>query len=114
MRRCYHCKKLLADFEFGVDPRCKKCLREKYKKEHQEERQIMKSLKINGCAICGYNKYDGVLDFHHVNPEDKKFSLNIVNLSRKKESVINELQKCILLCKNCHYELHTKLGGWKS
>ncbi len=114
MKRCSHCKKILADSRFGVDPRCKKCLQEKYRKEHQVERQIMKGLKINGCSICGYNSCNGALDFHHVNPEKKKFGLDVTNLRRTNGSVANELQKCVLLCKNCHYELHTKLGGWKS
>jgi len=80
-----------------------------YNKEKYELNKItMKNLKINGCAICGYNKCDKCLDFHHVNPSDKKFMVNIRDLQRKEYKILEELNKCILLCKNCHYEIHAK------
>ena len=83
----------------------------KYNKMYYKRNKIlMRELKINGCAICGYDKYIGSLDFHHTNPEDKKFSITLCDLSRKDNTVINELNKCILLCKNCHYEIHGKGG----
>lgn len=62
--------------------------------------QLMHRLKINGCAICGYDKCDAALDFHHVNPGDKKFLLVINGLSRTDKSLVEELNKCILLCRN--------------
>jgi len=68
---------------------------------------MMHELKTNGCAICGYDKCDYSLDFHHSNPEDKKFSLHIRNFRRKKSlDYIAELNKCILLCRNCHGEIN--------
>jgi hypothetical protein len=66
---------------------------------------IMDRLKINGCSICGYNKCNASLDFHHVNPQNKKFSVIVSNLIREKHILIEELNKCILVCKNCHYEI---------
>jgi 5-methylcytosine-specific restriction endonuclease McrA len=66
----------------------------------------LQDLKINGCAICGYNKYHGALDFHHVNPRDKKFNLTIDDFRHKKSNIfIAEINKCILLCSNCHAEV---------
>ena len=60
-----------------------------------------------GCAICGYNKCSRALDFHHVNPKDKKFNCSINNFQRKSAEVFAiEIQKCILLCRNCHSEIH--------
>ena len=79
-----------------------------YKKAHEERIKSSKKLKINGCAICGYNKCDTGLDFHHVNPQDKKFRLNISNMGRKNKALVEELNKCILLCANCHREIHDK------
>jgi len=73
--------------------------------------KIIKDLKINGCAICGYDKYYGALEFHHVNTQTKIFNCNIKSLqeqSTKKYGL--ELNKCILLCSNCHREIH-KNGG---
>jgi len=71
-------------------------------------REKMKKLKINGCAICGYNKCNDALDFHHTNPEDKKFPLSIDGMNRTPNAIINEVNKCILLCRNCHTEIHAK------
>ena len=70
----------------------------------RRSRDIFNDLKSNGCAICGYNKYVGALDFHHVDPTEKKYLLSPQRLYRK--DFWDELFKCILVCKNCHAELH--------
>jgi len=75
-------------------------------KNHQKNKTILHEIKINGCAICGYNKCDAALDFHHVNPEDKKFEIIADSITNK--NFIAELNKCILLCANCHREKHAK------
>jgi len=71
----------------------------------QNIRKTMKQLKINGCAVCGYDKHTGSLDFHHVNPKDKKFNITNRALQFKDDRIIDELNKCILLCCNCHREI---------
>ena len=72
-------------------------------------KKVMHNLKINGCAICGYDKCDAALDFHHVNPEDKEFRIRTISLQFKDERIIEELNKCILLCANCHREKHYEI-----
>lgn len=79
-----------------------------YKKKHRRILIILHQLKINGCAVCGYCACDRSLDFHHVNPKDKKFCLSSCGLKRTDESIIEELNKCILLCRNCHGEIEEK------
>lgn len=84
---------------------CKSC----NNKITHEKQLIRKAecVKYKGgkCIVCGYNKYVGALDFHHVNPEEKEF--NIAQLrSYSLEFLIKELDKCVLLCKNCHAEVH--------
>lgn len=69
---------------------------------------IMHNLKINGCAICGYDKCDNALEFHHSNSKNKLFSLTVRKLSSSNDKVALELNKCILLCANCHRELHNQ------
>ena len=60
------------------------------------------------CSICGYNKSMSALEFHHVDDTTKEFNIsNSYNMSW--DCVKNELDKCILLCANCHRELHDKL-----
>lgn len=64
-------------------------------------------LKGGGCSRCGYNKYYGALEFHHTNPDEKEHSWS--SLRRMSWGrVIDELEKCELLCANCHREHHAK------
>lgn len=63
-------------------------------------------LKSNGCAICGYNKCPAALTFHHVNPNDKKFNIEIRSFGFNDDVLVEEINKCIILCENCHRELH--------
>lgn len=59
------------------------------------------------CAICGYDKCKNVLSFHHLNPDEKEFGLGgIRGFSRSWHSIVSELRKCVLLCSNCHAEVH--------
>lgn len=64
------------------------------------------------CSICNYNKSQSALEFHHLNPLEKDFQLsNSHYLSWNKHSgkIKSELDKCILVCSNCHKELHDLL-----
>lgn len=59
------------------------------------------------CTICGYNKNYAALDFHHVNPEEKEFSpAKLIYASYDLEEIFKELDKCQLICANCHREIH--------
>ncbi len=78
------------------------------KRYYKKQSNIMHELKINGCAICGYNTCDRALSFHHVIPEDKKFEVTTTRLRCSNERIVSEIQKCILLCANCHMEIHDK------
>lgn len=57
------------------------------------------------CQICEYNKCIAALEFHHVNPEEKEITFSN-NTNRSWETTRREIQKCILLCANCHREVH--------
>jgi len=67
---------------------------------------LLNSLKVNGCAICGYSKCLECLEFHHSNPEDKVFPLSANYLYKSNKEIADELNKTILLCANCHMALH--------
>ena len=58
----------------------------------------------NQCYICGITGHQSMFDTHHVNPKLKEFSPS-KSLVRW-ENLIKELDKCVLLCANCHSELH--------
>jgi len=61
--------------------------------------------KGNKCQICGYSKYPGALELHHINKSDKSFGIGDKGYTRSWEKVKQELDKCILLCANCHREV---------
>ena len=60
------------------------------------------------CQICGYDKCYDALEFHHLDPSSKEYTLSsiIVNPGLW-EKIKNEASKCILLCSNCHKEVHS-------
>ena len=60
--------------------------------------------------MCGYDKYHGALELHHLNQKDKRFGISDKGYTRSWEKVRTELDKCILLCANCHREVE---GGIK-
>lgn len=60
------------------------------------------------CEICEYNKYLAALEFHHLDPSQKDFTISTKG-KKGFESIKNELDKCQLLCCRCHREEHEKL-----
>lgn len=59
------------------------------------------------CSKCGYDQNISALDFHHIDPNTKKFTLDGKNLTSKNiEDIFIEAEKCIVLCANCHREHH--------
>ena len=59
------------------------------------------------CEICGYNKNLSALEFHHINPEEKSFGIDLRKFSNNKfDKLQEELNKCMLVCANCHREIH--------
>jgi 5-methylcytosine-specific restriction endonuclease McrA len=61
------------------------------------------------CSVCGYKKYFGALEFHHCRDHDKDFGLSQNGLTRAWDKTKIELDKCVLVCSNCHKEIHAGL-----
>jgi 5-methylcytosine-specific restriction endonuclease McrA len=70
----------------------------------------LKSIKHMGgkCERCGYSKYPEVLEFHHKDPAQKYFNVSEKGHSRSWDRVKKEIEKCVLLCANCHRENHVE------
>ena len=75
-------------------------------------KQALVNLKGGKCSICGYNKSLRALQFHHLNPKEKDFTLtkNVKDFDKLKK----EVEKCILVCSNCHAEIHEQLDNASS
>jgi len=58
------------------------------------------------CQVCGYDRCKRALSFHHKEPSQKDFGLSSRGLTRSWEKTKTEIDKCILVCANCHMEIH--------
>ena len=61
------------------------------------------------CCKCGYNKCFEALEFHHKDPTQKDFGISYKGHTKSWNNIKKELDKCILVCANCHREIHSKL-----
>ena len=78
------------------------------KKRRKKLKQMAIEHKGGKCAACGYCKCVGALEFHHLNPSEKEFGLSTRGLTRSWEKTKAEVDKCVLLCANCHREAHVQ------
>ncbi len=74
-------------------------------KRRRKIKQLAIIYKGGRCQICGYNKYQGALDLHHVDPRTKEFAISDGGHARSWSRVKAEIAKCILVCANCHREV---------
>jgi hypothetical protein len=75
------------------------------KRSHEKAlKRVLKHKEGLGCSICGYNKCGAALDWHHVDPSTKGMKLGIRSYFSKLGEA--ERNKCILVCANCHREIH--------
>ena len=63
-------------------------------------------LKGGKCCLCGYEKSIRALHFHHMDPCKKDFAVGAEGVTRAWNKIEEELKKCILVCSNCHCEIH--------
>ena len=81
-------------------------VRERIRRRLKEKTEFINNYKLSkGCSVCGYNKCAKALVFHHNG--DKSFELS----NARRYSIKNlkkEIDKCIVLCANCHAELHSQ------
>lgn len=131
MKRCSKCNSERIESEFGISSRtkdslnswCKLCVRERSKqwyegnkekankksnKRSQDRRNWINEIKQqHKCIKCGEN-HIACLEFHHLNPIEKKFEIarSINQLNIEKIEILNEIEKCVVLCSNCHRKFH--------
>ena len=63
------------------------------------------------CEVCGYDRCIDALEFHHNSFSGKKFGISAKGYTRSWKKVAKELDKCAMICANCHRELHAKLAA---
>ena len=110
-KECKKCHNVLPIEDFNVKPSgaltsyCKKC-------NNKDKHSLLKRRKIeiiqkfgNKCSICGYNKNIAALEFHHIDPNEKEFHFGNAKTTNL-DKLLLEMDKCILVCANCHREIH--------
>ena len=98
-KQTHYCSKECKVFKYG---------RYKYQQKRGLDRKLeLLRSKGNKCSICGYCKSMKALEFHHLDPGAKEFKLDTRGLSGASwKRILLEADKCILLCANCHREVH--------
>ena len=82
---------------------CKECARKIEAARYQAKKNFVNSQK-KCCAKCGDTR-EYVLDYHHKDPLEKEFTIGRAS-TRSQESLQEEIDKCVILCANCHREFH--------
>ena len=89
--------------------RCLKCNVIKVTKKRKSLKIQAVEYKGGKCERCNYNKSVNALHFHHRDPNEKDFGIGQSGYTRSWDKVKEELDKCILVCANCHAEIHEEL-----
>ena len=78
-------------------------------KRRRKVREKAINYKGGHCQICGYSRCSEALEFHHLESNGKDFGISDRGYTRSWNRIVEELDKCILLCANCHREVHAGL-----
>jgi len=85
--------------------RCAKCNNEAVVQWRRRTKLKLIAEAGGKCVICGYDRWPGALQFHHLDPARKEFALAMFGITRAIDKLRKEASKCVLLCANCHAEV---------
>jgi hypothetical protein len=75
----------------------------------QQRKTLLVETQGGACLLCGYKRNPNALSFHHKDPSAKQFQLDLRNCSNRSwKSLLAEASKCLLVCLNCHAEIHSQ------
>jgi transposase len=89
--------------------RCGRCRSAAVSKRRRKIKATLLAEAGGKCVLCGYDRFSGALEFHHLVPSEKRFELSQRGVTRSLEAARAEARKCVLLCSNCHAEVE---GGF--
>lgn len=123
MRKCTECKTEKPENEFNSNgytyltngtktksykSKCKSCLGAYQKRAfHKKVEEILAEQGDKyACVLCGYDKHTAALEFHHLDPGEKDIMVSRMT-TYSKDKIRAELEKCVVLCSNCHRIEHS-------
>lgn len=112
MRICPRCKQNKEITEFykkrakeGHSSYCKPCSTSQATDRQREFKRKAVEYKGGKCSRCGYCKCINALEFHHRIPSEKSFAISLARKTSFNQTILDELDKCDILCANCHREV---------
>jgi hypothetical protein len=85
--------------------RCRRCRMDAASDWRRRRKAILVAEAGGRCVSCGYDRCAASLQFHHLDPKTKSFTLSMRGLTRSMDQCRAEAAKCVLLCANCHAEV---------
>ena len=106
MKCMWHCCTNVV--ESSIKKFCNDKCKNKYYVDKRRKSLKIKAVEYKGgkCQCCGYYASCWALDFHHLDSSQKEFGISRRRHTRSWEKLQKELDKCILVCRNCHAEIH--------
>jgi len=113
--RCVNCQQPLQGKQTKYCSRsCKNAFTNQVHQSYlaQQKRGRLRKLRLvelggGSCSRCGYARNYAALEFHHLDASTKGFALDLRALSNRRwQHILIEVKKCVLLCSNCHAEVH--------
>jgi hypothetical protein len=86
----------------------KEYLLKKVTERRKRLKQMAVAHKGGRCEVCGYNRCISALEFHHPDPAQKDFGMSSGGWTRAWSKIKEEIDKCMLVCANCHREIHAE------
>jgi len=105
MRVCRHHGETEFILEGRGAYRCRRCRVETVTAARRRLKRLLVREAGGKCVICGYDRCEAALEFHHLDPDQKEFAISHGGLTRALEVLREEVKKCILVCANCHAEI---------
>ncbi len=89
--------------------RCVRCRSESVARHRRRVKETLVAEAGGRCVVCGYNRHPRALEFHHLDPREKRLGLSAGGVTLSLRALRNEAAKCVLLCSNCHAEVEDGL-----
>jgi 5-methylcytosine-specific restriction endonuclease McrA len=108
---CRHHGRGIFVIENSGRVRCRQCRMDRVAERRRKVKRILIEEAGGSCVRCGYDRFVGALQFHHVDPAEKSFGVAQKGATIGIDSLRAEAAKCIVLCANCHAEVEHGNGG---
>jgi predicted transcriptional regulator len=111
---CSKCgeKKLISEFYIRKSRKdeitswCKECNGRGVVERMRSTKSELVISKGGCCQLCSFSEYFGALEFHHIDPKTKDDGVSKLIRGKITQKIIDEINKCVLVCSNCHKMIH--------